>query len=80
MGTAQAADAVTGANRGEITLHINLRSPQLAGEIAVAGHPAAQFDGWLGLLRALDQALQTLDQSRPVNGRLATETQNRDTP
>lgn len=68
MGAAQAGDLLTRANSGEITLQINLGRRQLAGDITVAGHPAGRFDGWLGLLRALDQALQTLDQTRPING------------
>ena len=67
MGAVQAGEVVTGADSGEITLQINVRSRELVGDIAVAGRPAGRFDGWLGLLRALDQALQTLDQTRPIN-------------
>jgi hypothetical protein len=55
-------------------------APASRRRLAAALRPAGQFDGWLGLLRALDQALQTLDPDRADQRRLSTVIQRRGTP
>jgi hypothetical protein len=53
---AEAAPAHT-----DLTVRVDLRRPDLAGELLIGERPAGTFSGWLGLLTALDRALDTLE-------------------
>jgi hypothetical protein len=52
----------------DLTVRVDLGRPDLAGELLVDGRPTSTFTGWLGLLTALDQALDTILPSGPESG------------
>jgi hypothetical protein len=52
----------------DLTVRIHFWRPNLAGELLIDGQPATTFTGWLGLLTALDQALDTLQLQGPERG------------
>ncbi len=60
-----AAGALTYA---DLTVRVDLGRQDLAGELIIEGHPVSTFTGWLGLLTALDQALDTLHLAGPGSG------------
>ena len=45
----------------DLIVRVDLRCRDLAGELIIAGRPTSTFTSWLGLLTALDGALDTLD-------------------
>jgi hypothetical protein len=46
-------------------VRVDLARPELAGQLIVEGQPTSTFTGWLSLLTALDQALDTLPARDP---------------
>jgi hypothetical protein len=52
----------------DITVRVDLGRRDLAGELLVDGRPTSTFTGWLGLLAALDRALDTLLPPGPESG------------
>jgi hypothetical protein len=58
----------------DLIVRVDLARPELAGELIVDGQPTSTFTGWLGLLTALDDALDTLPalgpESAPSQARL----------
>jgi hypothetical protein len=52
----------------DLTVRIDLGRPDLAGELLFDGRSMTTFTGWLGLLTALDRALDTLRPPGPENG------------
>jgi hypothetical protein len=47
-------------SHADLIVRIHLGHPDLAGELLIDGRPASTFTGWVGLLTALDQALDAL--------------------
>ena len=60
--------AVGAPGYADLTVRVHLGRPELAGELIIDGRPASMFTGWLGLLAALDQALDTLRPPGPEDG------------
>jgi hypothetical protein len=54
--------------RADLTVRVDLGRPDLAGELLVDGRPTSTFTSWVGLLTALDQALDTLRPPGPGSG------------
>jgi hypothetical protein len=52
----------------DLIVRVHLGRRELAGELITDGQPASTFTGWLGLLAALDQALDTLRPPGPETG------------
>jgi len=52
----------------DLTVRIHLGHADLAGELLIDGRSASTFTGWVGLLTALDQALDTLRPPVPESG------------
>jgi len=66
MPTEPAANqAAAAATHADLTVRVDLRRLDLAGQLIVGGRPATTFRGWAGLLAALDQALDTLRPDGP---------------
>ena len=49
----------------DLTVRVDLDREDLGGELIINGRPAGTFTGWLGLLTALDRALDTLRPASP---------------
>jgi hypothetical protein len=52
----------------DLIVRVELDRQDLSGELIVGGRPTTTFTGWLGLLTALDQALDTLGASSRESG------------
>jgi hypothetical protein len=52
----------------DLTVRVDLGRDDLAGELIIDGRQVSTFTGWLGLLRALDQALDALFRAGSQTG------------
>ncbi len=55
-------------SHADIIVRVDLGCQDLAGELLVGGRPVRAFTGWLGLLTALDEALDTLRMADSESG------------
>jgi hypothetical protein len=52
-----------------IVIELSQGEPEPKGELSVAGAPERPFAGWIGLISALEQALEGIIAARPVRGK-----------
>jgi len=52
----------------DLIVRVHLGHHDLAGGLLADGEPTCTFTGWVGLLTALDRALDTLRPPGPENG------------
>ncbi len=60
--------AAGGPTHADLTVRVDLGREDLAGELLIDGRQVSTFTGWLGLLTALDRALDTLRPAGPESG------------
>ena len=67
--TEPTGESATGAPAyADLTVRVHLGHRDLTGELIIDGRPTGNFTGWLGLLAALDEAIDTLRPPGPENG------------
>lgn len=68
--TQPAGEPAAAPAHADLIVRIDLGRRDFAGELLAAGQPVWTFTGWVGLLTALDQALDTIRPPGPDAGDL----------